>query len=619
METFPSLLQQHATQSSNRTALRMKKHGIWNSYTWKEVAAEVQKLACGFAATGLKPGDKVAIIGNNVPPLFFSILAAQSLGAVPVPMHADATTVELKDLLENCEARFAILQDQQQVDAIYEVITELPQLTEVIYFDERGMRDYDHTHLTSYIDFEERGEQFAKEHPTFLDDVASKVTPDSEAFIIYTAGTSGNCRGAVLTHSNFLTIGQAFVDQEGIDEDEEVFAYLPLSYSSTLFFVYALWVIKGYTINCPESNETILADMREVGPTMFYAPPDFYKTMYSQIKLRAENSSSKMLVKYLSTLMNDGQSWLGEKLVFNPIKDLYGLSRIKHSYVGNDVLSEEVFKFFIALGINLKATYGSAESAGCISVQGSSDLKADHSESMVGAPLPGVEVKVDANKGIYFKGTNAFKGYYRDDAHTNTVVSADGWINTGDVGEMIDGHIHVMERADCISKFSSGVDFLPKQIENALKASRYIKNVVVIGEQKDHIAALIVIDGDAVGGWAERQQMQFTGMRDLATKSEVIELISSKVREVNSCMEHVGGAGCPQIKRHTILHKKFSASAGELTRSHKIRRDIIVNNYKVLFDALYSGADKYDVIDSNGELVTQLRLETAGVTELIKK
>ena len=611
METFPSLLQQHVTQSSNRTALRMKRHGIWNSYTWKEVAAEVQKLACGFAATGLKPGDKVAVIGNNVPPLFFSILAAQSLGAIPVPMHADSTTAELKGLLENCEARFAVLQDQQQVDAIFEVITELPQLTEVIYFDERGMRDYDHTHLKSYIDFEERGEQFAQEHPTFLDDVASKVTPDSEAFIVYTAGTSGNCRGAVLTHSNFLATGQAFVDQEGIGEDEEVFAYLPLSYASTLFFVYGLWMIKGYTINCPESNETILADMREVGPTMFYAPPHFYKSLYSQINSRAENTKSKMIDKHMSSLMSEGRSWLGDKLVFNPIKDLYGLSRITHSYVGGDVLSEEVFKFFVALGINLKATYGCAESAGCMSVQGSSDLNADHSESMVGAPLPGVEVKVEANKEICFKGANAFKGYYRDDAHTNTIVGADGWIKTGDVGEMVDGHIHVIERADCISKFSTGADFLPKQIENALKASPYIKDIVVIGEQKEHIAALIVIDGDTVGGWAERQQMQFTGLRDLATKSEVIELISSKVREVNSCMEHVGGAGCPQIKRHTILHKEFDASVGEMTRSRKIRRDIIANNYKALVDALYSGADKYDITDSNGELVAQLRLQTA--------
>ena len=497
------------------------------------------------------------------------------------------------------------------MDAIYDAIEDLPNLTEVIYFDERGMRDYDHTHLKSYIEFEERGEQFAKEHPTFMQEVSSKITPDSEAFIVYTAGTSGKCRGAVLTHANFLATGQTFVDQEGIGENEEVFAYLPLSYSSTLFFVYALWMIKGYTLNCPESNETILTDMREVGPTMFYAPPHFYKAMYSQISARSANSRSSMLNKYMSSLVTKGRTWLGDKLVYNPLKDLYGLSKIKHAYVGGDVLSEEVFKFYVSLGINLKATYGCAESAGCISVQSSQDLSADHSETMVGAPLEGVQVKVENNKEIVFKGTNAFKGYYRDEAQTNAIVSADGWIKTGDVGEMVDGHIHVVERADCISKFSSGTDFLPKQIENALKASPYIKDAVVIGEQKEHIAALIVIDGESVGSWAEMRQMQFTGFRDLASKDEVNELISERIREINSCIEHVGGPNCPKILRHTILNREFDAGAGEMTRSRKIRRDIISNNYKALVDALYAGAEKYDVTDSNGQVVAQLRLLTA--------
>ena len=611
METFPSLLQQHATQSGNRIAIRMKRHGIWNSYTWSDVAAEVQKLACGFAANGLKPGEKVAIIGNNVPPLFFSILAVQSLGAVPVTMHADSTTEELKGLLENCEARFAVLQDQQQVDAIYEVIKELPMLTEVVYFDVRGMQEYDHSHLKSYIEFEELGEQFAKEHPSFLSDVASKVTPETDAFIIYTAGTSGRCRGAILSHSNFLTTGQVFADQEGIGDAEEVYAYLPLCYASTMFFVYTLWMIRGYTINCPESNETILSDMREVGPTLFYAPPHFYKLLYSQINSRTANTRSKFLDSHMSKLITEGRSWLGDILVFNQVKDLYGLSRIKHAYVGGDVLSEEVFKFYIALGINLKATYGTAESAGCMSVQGSSDLKAEHSESMVGAPLPGVDVKIGSNNEIMFKGTNAFKGYYNDEAYTNEVVTQDGWVKTGDVGEMIDGHIHVIERTDSIGKFNSGVDFRPKQVENALKASPYIRDAIVIGEHKDNMAALIVIDAETVGAWAERRQMQFTGLRDLATKDEVVELISMKIGEINNSIEHYGGANCPPIKHHTILHKEFNAGIGEMTRSRKIRRDVIANNYKTLIDALYTGADKYDVTDSNGEVVAQLRLLTA--------
>ena len=612
METFPSLLQQHATQRSNNVALRMKRYGIWNSYTWADVANEVQKLACGFAATGLKPGDKVAVIGNNVPPLFFSILAVQSLGAVPVPLHADSNTEELKVLLENCEAKFAVLQDQQQVDAIYEAITELPNLQEVVYFDVRGMQDYDHSHLKSYVDFEEKGEQFAKEHPTFMSEVAAKVNHESDAFIVYSAGTSGKSKGAVLTHSNFLTTGQAFIDKEGISDNEEVFAYMPLSYASTLFFVYTLWMIKGYTINCPESNETIMIDLREVGPTMFYGPPHLYKAIHADINLRGAGSKSKLIDKHMSTLMTSGMNWVGEKFVFNPIKDLYGLSRIKHAYVGSDVLSEEVFKFYIAMGINLKVTYGTAESAGCISVQDSQDLGQQHSESMVGKPLPGVEIRVNDNNELAFKGTNAFKGYYRDQEETDAVVSQDGWINTGDIGEITDGHIHVIERADSLGKFSSGLEFLPKQIENAIKASPYIKDALVVGEQKDHIAALVVIDANTVGAWAELRKMQYTGFRDLASKDEVIELITERIQEVNSKIHEIGGSGCPNINRFTILHKEFNVNEGELTRSHKIRRDVVSQNYQPLVDALYSSADIYDVKDSNtGEVVTQLRLQTA--------
>ena len=611
METFPSLLQQHATQRANHVALRQKRYGIWTSYTWQQVADEVQKFACGFAAKGLKPGDKIAIIGNNVPPLYFSILAAQSLGAIPVPLHADSTTEELHGLLENCEAKFAVLQDQQQVDAIYAVIKDLPNLTEVIYLDERGMRDYDHTHLKSYVELEEHGEQFLSAHPSFMNEVTSKVTPDTDAFIVYTSGTSGLCRGAVLTHSNFLTIGQSFIEQEGITDDEEVFAYIPLAYASTLFFVYTLWMIKGYTINCPESNETIMQDMREVGPTLMYGPPHFYKTIYAQINSRTNATKSGLLKKHMGALLSEGRSWLGDKLVFNPIKDLYGLSKITHAYVGGDVISNEVFTFFRALGLNLKITYGSAESAGCISVQRDPIPAAIPGETNVGAPLPGIEVKASDSGEILFKGANVFQAYYRNTAQTSEVVGSDGWVKTGDIGKVDQNQVAIIERADSVGKFNSGNMFIPKQIENSLKASPFIRDALVIGDQKDHIVALIVLDGDTVGAWADLRQIQFTGLRDLATKTEVIELISERVRETNTCIDQHGGANCPPIKRYTILNKEFNIASGELTRSYKIRRQVIGTNYSSLVDALFTGQDNYDVTDSSGEVVAQLKLQTA--------
>lgn len=615
METFISLLLHHATQSGNSTAIRMKKHGIWKSYSWAQVASEVQKLACGFAATGLKPGDKVAIIGNNVPPLYFSILAAQSLGAVPVPMHADSSTNELKELMQDCEARFAVLQDQQQVDALYKVIGELPMLEEVVYFNDRGMHEYDHTHLKSYIEFEQLGDKFAKEHPGFMSEVASRIRPESDAFIIYTSGASGKARGAVLSHSNFLASAQVFANKEGITDQEEVYAYLPLCFASTIFFVYSLWMAKGYTINCPESNETILNDMREVGPTMFYAPPHFYRYIHAQINSKAENTKSylrsRLLKTYMAKLSAEGRSWLGDKLVYDQIKDLYGLSHIKHAYVGGDVLSEEVFKFYVAIGINLKATYGSAESAGCISVQSSSDLSAEHSESMVGAPLPGIEVKISSDQSIMFKGTCAFKGYYNDEALINAVISPDGWVNSGDIGEVIDGHIHVKERKDSIGKFASGAEFLPKQIENALKSSPYIKDVIVFGDNRDYMAAIIVINSDIVGAWAEMNGVQFTGLRELISKTKVIDLIHAEVKDINSNMSHVGGDACPPIKRFTILHRDFKVADGEITRSYKIKRKALASSNKEIIDSLFGESEKYQVTDSNGDVYTELRLITA--------
>ena len=318
-----------------------------------------------------------------------------------------------------------------------------------------------------------------------------------------------------------------------------------------------------------------------------------------------------MIDKHLGGMMTTGRTWLGSKLVFEPIKDLYGLSRIKNAYVGGDMVSNEVFHFFRALGINLKTTYGSAESAGCISIQQISEDALTGEENVVGTPLRGVEVKILDNHEIAFKGPNAFKGYFGDAAQSGQAKDAEGWVKTGDVGELANNTLKVLERIDCKSSFSTGADFIPKQIENALKASPYIKDVVVVGEQRDHSVALIVIDGDTVGSWADMRQIQFTGLRELATKTEVVELISERVRELNTRITQVGGANCPPIKRYTVLNREFSVAAGEMTRSRKIRRQVIGTNNTKIIEALFAGEPTFDVTDSAGELVAKLRLETA--------
>lgn len=609
METFPNLLRQHASQRSKDTAIRMKRYGIWNSYTWQQMQVEVDQIHCAFAANKINSGDKVAIIGNNVPELYFSVVAAQSLGAIPVPIHADTTPEELKILLSACDAKMAILQDQQQADAICQSVSDLPQLTTAVYLDDRGMQTYDKNIFKSYSSFLEQGAGFQQQNPNFVTESIAKVGLDDAAFIVNTSGTSGNIKGALLSHANFVTTAAAFISQEDIGTQEEVFAYLPMAYASTLFHVYSLWLMQGLTLNCPESNETILIDMREVGPTLFYGPPHFYKMLHASISSRAASSKSKLLDKHLAELSTKGRSLLSNLLVFNPIKDLYGLTKITHAYVGGDILSQEVLQFFRDLGINLKATYGTTESAGCITVQ-QPDSSSDKSETNIGTPLPGVEIKVTADNEIAFKGTNAFMGYYGDSGDTQSVLT-DGWVHTGDIGGLVNQELHVLERSDAISKFANGADFLPKQIEGTIKSSPYIKDAFVVGENKDFISALIIIDGDTVGAWAELHQMQFTGFRDLSSKDEVIELIAEKIKEVNTNIERIGGKNCPNIKRFTILNKEFNISAGEMTRTRKIKRDVVTNNYAPVIDALYSTQDKYDVIDSTGELVAQLRLQTA--------
>ena len=609
METFPSLLKQHATQRSNDTAIRMKRYGIWNSYTWQQVADEVDQLVCGLIANGLNAGDKIAVVGNNVPQLYFSILAAQSMGAIPVPVHADSTPQELNALLKDCQARMAVLQDQQQADALFEVMNELPDMVKAVYLDDRGMQSYNQEQFVSYVDFVNQGAQYAQQNPSAASNALSSVSNDKEAFIAYTSGTSGKYKGAMLTHANFIKPASAFISQEGINSNEQVFAYLPLSYASTLFHVYTLWMMQGFTINCPESNETIMIDMREVGATLFYGPPHFYKMIHAVISSRSASSKSNMIDKHMADLESKGRTWLSDMMVFNPIKDLYGLSKIEKAYVGGDVLNEEVFKFFRAIGVNLKATYGTTESAGCMTVHLPQSSN-DQSETNVGVALPGVEVKVTADNEIAFKGSNAFSGYYGDVESTQSAM-VDGWVHTGDIGGMVDDQLHILERSDCISKFANGADFLPKQIENSIKASPFIKDAFVVGEDKDFISALVVIDGDTVGAWAELRQMQFTGFRDLSTKDEVLALIMDKIKDVNASIERIGGKNCPHIKRFTILNKEFSISAGEMTRTRKIKRDVVSNNYQDLIEALFSEVDHYDVMDSSGELAAQLRIQTA--------
>jgi len=618
MDTFPSLFLQQTRTRSSDPAIRFKHLGLWKTWTWEDTNNIVKELACGLAAKGLKPNEKVAIVGNNIPNLYFAMIAVQCLGAVPVPIHPDSNTKELVAFLNNCEAKFAMVQDQQQVDGLYDVMDQCQNLHEVIYSDGRGMVSYDHSHLASFEQTQAAGKKFAQEHSGFFDDVVSKVSQDTEAFILYTAGTSGVSRGAVHTNGSLITTATAFANQEKIMQDEEVLAFLPLSYAANILFTYTQF-------NCPESNETVMTDLRDIGPTLLYAPPHFYKQLYSEITARAQRSNVKTFEKWFKyarqtrdEVMNGNsnagggfQGFLGKMVMFSPLKNVYGLSNLRTAYTGGDVMSGEVFNFFRGIGVNLKKCYGTTESAGFIAVQGEEQVNTAAGENSMGKPLPGIELKELSNGEIAFKGPNAFKEFYRNPEMTSAAIDSDGWVRTGDLGDIeSNGSLKITDRVDSVGKFSSGTMFVPHRIEAALKSSPYVQEAVAVGEGQDSIAVFIVIDGVTVGSWAEVNNIRFAGYRDLATKQEVYDLVKETVADVNSRLSQTEGENCPPISRFVIMHREFNVDQGEITRSRKIKRDVVMGTHQVLVAAMYSSQNSVEIKDDTSGQVAELKIES---------
>ena len=625
MDTFPGLFLEQVKAHKQAPAIRYKRYGLWKTWTWEDADLFVREFACGLAHREIKPGDKVAIMGNNIPELYFAMIAIQSLRAVPVPLHPDSNSDELTLYLNNCEARFVVVQDQQQVDGMYDVKPQCPNFEEMIYADSRGMQEYTSSRLHSFLQMREAGRKFMADKPNFFAESVQQVTKDTDAFILYTSGTSGEPRGAIHTHDSFIETGAAMAAQENITQEEQLLAFLPLSYVANVLFTYTLWLLKGFTVNCPEDNETIMADLREIGPTILYAPPHFYKQLYSEIIARAQRSKSKSFDKWMnvarrhrSKSMNGGASAgglthkLGNLLMYAPLRNVYGLTKLRRAFTGGDIMSSEVFDFFRSIGVDLRKSYGTTESAGLICIQGTEQVGSVAGEYVMGVPLPGVEIKTLDSGEVAFKGVNVFKEYYRNPEATAEIKGADGWIKTGDMGQIDEkGALKITERVDSIGKFSNGDMFAPHLVENALKSSPYIKEAVVVGDGKEAIAALIVVDSDTVGSWAEANRIRFTGYRDLATKDEVYELVKKTVDDVNANIEKIEGKGSPPIKRFLIMHREFNVDMGEMTRSRKIKRDVVMGRHKALVDALYSSRQIYEVkAPSSDETLAELKLQS---------
>ena len=606
--TFPHLLLQHAAQRPTQAAMREKEYGIWQSHSWSAMAQLVEHIACGLHQAGLGRDDHMVVVGGNRPRLYATMLAAQSLGAIPIPLYQDAAGAECVFPINNAEVRFAFAEDQEQVDKLIEVRTQCPRLANIYYDEPRGLRNYSEAGLASLDSLIESGLAFAGANPGFFKAAVDKVQADDVAAMFFTSGTTGNPKGVVHTHGSLLDRAQAGAAFDRLTFREEVLAYLPPAWIGQNIFSYSQWLACGYVVNCPESAATVTIDLKEIGPTYYFAPPRVFEGLLTMVMIRMEDAGwikRKMFHGFMNLAQRIGPALmdhkpvgavdklmyrLGNLMVYGPLRNTLGLSRVRVAYTAGEAIGPDLFSFYRSIGINLKQLYGSTETAVFVCLQPDDQARAD----TVGVPISGVEIKVAENGEILVRSPGLLKGYYKNPEATAEVLTADGWYHTSDAG-FIDaqGHLKIIDRVKDVGRIHGGANdgamFAPKYVENKLKFFPYIKEVVAYGDQREKVCVMINIDFDAVGNWAERRNLPYAGYTDLAQKPEVYQLLKECVEKVNADLSADALLAGSQVSRFLILHKELDADDGELTRTNKVRRGYIGDKYQVLVDALYGG------------------------------
>jgi long-chain acyl-CoA synthetase len=606
--TFPQLLAQHAQARPTAPAMREKEYGIWQTMTWADLARLVEHIACGLHQAGLTRGEHMVLVGGNRPRLYATMLAAQSLGAIPVPLYQDAVAAECVFPINNAEVRFAFAEDQEQVDKLLEAREQCPQLTRIFFDDPRGLRNYAEDGLSSLDGLIESGAAFSAQHPGFAKGEAAIAKPHDVAAMFFTSGTTGNPKGVVHTHNTLLDRARAGAAFDKLTGDEEVLAYLPPAWIGQNIFSYAQWLACGYVVNCPESAATVMIDLKEVGPTYYFAPPRVFEGLLTSVMIRMEDAGSikrKMFHAFMDVAKRVGPALmdglpvsgmdklkyaLGNLFVYGPLRNNLGMSRVRVAYTAGEAIGPDLFTFYRSIGINLKQLYGSTETAVFVCLQPDNQARAD----TVGIPIAGVEIKVADNGEILVKSPGLLKEYYKNPAATAEVLTADGWYHTSDAGFLdAHGHLKIIDRVKDVGRIMGGANdgamFAPKYVENKLKFFPHIKEVVAYGDRREKVCVMINIDFDAVGNWAERRNLPYAGYTDLAQKPEVYQLIKECVEKVNADLSADALLAGSQVSRFLVLHKELDADDGELTRTNKVRRGYIAEKYDVLVDALYGG------------------------------
>jgi long-chain acyl-CoA synthetase len=603
-ETLPKLLLERARQSPNAVAVREKDLGIWHEITWAEYLEQIKLFSLGLRALGLQRQDKVAIIGDNHPEWYIAELATQAAGAASVGLFQDAVPREVQYIVNHSDARFAVVEDQEQVDKLIEVMDDLPRVEKIIYYDPRGLRHYRQPFLVSFTEVQQLGRGYEREHPGALETAIAEGHGDDLAVLCYTSGTTGSPKGAMLSHANLLTAVDNLLAVDRIEPGDNYLSFLPCGWIVEQALGIAGSVVTGQIVNFPEEPETVQQNIREIGPRFMVAAPRIWENLVSEVVVKMQDASWLKRQVYgwgvrIGQQVSDRraarqpvpaslkfQHAIAERLVFFPLRDQLGLGKLRRAYTGGAALGPDTFRFFRGIGVNLKQVYGQTEIAGLSVIHRDGEVDPE----TVGKPIARTELRISDAGEILSRSGGLFAGYYKNPSATADTLR-DGWLHSGDAG-LIDerGELIVLDRMKDVMVLADGRKFSPQYIENKLKFSPYIREAVALGQDRPYVAAMINIDMGNVGKWAETHGIAYTTYTDLAQKPQVYGLIAQDVRRVNADLPAVA-----HVRRFVVLHKELDADDEEVTRTRKVRRAVVAQRYANIIQALYSSSDHVQV------------------------
>jgi len=603
-DTLPKLLQRNAEETPAAAGIREKTRGVWQTFTWAGYRDQMRDLALGLASLGFKRGDKLSVIGDNRPQLYTAQLSAQALGGISVPVYQDSIAAELVYVLNHAETSVIVAEDQEQVDKVLSLRAQLPNLRKIVFEDPRGMWSYDDPILVSYESVLEAGRAFGKTHPDYYATELDQGAADDIAMIAYTSGTTGNPKGVMLSHRNMIAAAQSFIAVNDVKVGDNWLSYLPMAWVGDASFSLGMALAGRLVVACPESPETVQRDLRELGPDAMLAPPRIWENMLTvmQVKSGDATPAKRRTFEYFRGLAErcelkrgDGKPLslgerigmaIGEFFVYGPVRDQLGLRNARWCYTGGAPLGPDTYRFFRSIGVNLKQVYGATEASALISCQDD----AEANPNTVGRPMPSIDVKIDDRGEVMLKGPNVFVGYFKQEEATRETLQ-DGWLKTGDAGFFDkQGHLVIIDRARDVGKLSDGSAFAPQYIENKLKFSPYIREAVAFGHERPMVVAMIAIDMQTVGTWAEKRGLPYTSYLDLSRKAEVASLVATEIAKANATLPDV-----QQVKRYLLLNKELEADDAEMTRTRKVRRKFVAEKYAKVIDAFYNGGRQVEV------------------------